>query len=214
MKGTLSDRATRHSRCQWASYREHHDGYHENGLFTDPPLAVAERFHYVGLMVTLYLPHEAVGFQEVGLGLEPRIVDLSARDRTLMWERGDIRVEKDFVANRFLGAYAIELGLPALHTSSDKTLRENFRQDPEQYTMPFMSRLVELAADVTGLGVDYVGARDEGLLPPGVPPTAGLFLLGRVQAYEDAYRAKPVESQESITSMLQRATSLELPIAV
>gem|GEM_PF-4091812 len=173
-------------------------------------MGTRERFLYIGLMAALYLPDKCVAFNQTEFGLKPTIERLSMNMRNHMWERGDVRVEKDLIVNRFLAATAIELGMPALHTGFDENLRANFERDPTRYTDSFMHRLVELSTNVTGLDIDYAGAQQAGMIPASAPRTAKIFLVERIQDYADAYAGKPVESQESVTTMIQRVMSLEL----
>ncbi|HEX7368144.1 MAG TPA: hypothetical protein VF261_00625 [Candidatus Saccharimonadales bacterium] len=210
IKGSIADRALRYSRCQWVLYGDHHEGYHRNGLKPVLPAGLLGRFRYVSFMAALYLPDKCVGFHKTAHGPKPDIRELSNRDRALMWERGDVRVEKSVSVGRFLASAVVRLGLPELGTDFDVRLQRGFVNDPDGYTVQLMNRLTELAARSTGLKQDYEGARDEGLLPPDAPRTAKDLLVGCIQGFSRAYGGSPPDSIEPVTAMLQRAMGAEV----
>ncbi len=196
-RGTVGDRAARHSRVQWATYADHHIGWHANGLQFIAPADTLGRFRYITFMAALCLPAECISFQKSSRLSRPKPVlsPLTPAQRTLIWERGDIRVEKPFIVNKFLLSTSVEIGAPELHTGYDEGLVKKFKGDPEQYARPMMNRLVELAVNTTGLAVDYAGALDAGWLPPDSPKTAKAFLLERSEMYSDEHNRKRYPDQ-------------------
>ena len=205
VRGSVSDRALRYARCQWTLYRDHHDGFHKNGLSSMLPDSNYDRFRYITFAAAGFLPDKSIGFHETKHDLRASVEPLTARDRQLMWERGDVRVDRPLSVNRFLAWQAISSGVSALHSSFDFRLRDSFRADPEPNTLPFTARLVELAVSSHNLGEDYRAARAEGLLPSTAPPTAKELLVGRVYEYSQTYGQSPIAEQESVPMMISRA---------
>ena len=146
-------------RWQWVTYNDHHEGYNPNFIGPKQPATPEQLASTIVMGMAGYIPEESLDFS----GTEPKIRNLTAEERRLLWESGQVRVGSETEVRQYLFQYVFSQGVDHIRERELDEFLHTYNLERRIHLGHCLSaKIIERA--VEPLEPMYSQARKDGLL--------------------------------------------------